>query len=267
MRRSYTGPRGLFLRRSSEGAGAFKTHRPPRLGGKIRGAPAARGHPRPAAPCSLRRGGRTSCKVRTSCRAAASSLAVARQGEPVRPAGKQGNSTADARGWGQRRSRSLVANIAGPHDEPRILGVQGSIRVHQRASAVEFPCFPAGRTPPRGKPRLTQGNNPCTNSPATRHRVPQAVARKYSMHREARRATARCGGISRLFQAEPCGTRHSKKFGTTDAHRCTRMGRSPAGLFTAGTLEPNLGSRADAVGTVPSVCICTANRKNLRGSR
>jgi len=43
---------------------------------------------------------------------------------------------------------------------------------------------------------------------------------------------------------------------TTDARRCTRMGRSPACAFTAKAVRPGMMSRAAAVAHVPSACIC-----------
>jgi hypothetical protein len=68
---------------------------------------------------------------------------------------------ADARRWGRRPSRSSAAEIAWP-DEPRSLGVQGSICVYRRASAVESSCFLASRTPQRIKPRVPNDKTPCT---------------------------------------------------------------------------------------------------------
>jgi len=134
------------------------------------------------------------------------------------------------------------------------------------------------RTPPNRPCTGIRWNNPMHQNslPSLRRRAPAATRAAAKPHAPIRRrcATAcqplrqgntpctvrqvapRQGAMPCLFRAEPCGTRPSKKFGTTDAHRCTRMGRSPAGSFTAGSLQPNPGSRADAVGTVPSVCIC-----------
>jgi hypothetical protein len=74
---------------------------------------------------------------------------------------------ADARRWGWSPSRSFTAEIERP-DEPRSLGVQGSICVHLRASVVEFSCFLASRTPQRIKPRLPNGKTPCTRARPSR---------------------------------------------------------------------------------------------------
>ncbi len=84
---------------------------------------------------------------------------------------------ADARRWGRRPSRSSAAEIAWP-DEPRSLGVQGSICVYRRASAVESSCFLASRTPQRIKPRVPNDKTPCTRSAHVNRRsiVPRTAA-------------------------------------------------------------------------------------------
>ncbi len=81
------------------------------------------------------------------------------------------------------------------------------------------------------------------------------------MHRETRRGWPRCGAIPQLCMAEPCGMRGSKQ--EICNRRCTLMGRSPAGSFTADTLQPNLISRADTEGTVRSACICVHLRLQI----
>jgi hypothetical protein len=74
---------------------------------------------------------------------------------------------ADVRRWGRRPARSSTAEIVRP-DEPRSLVVQGSICVHLRASAAEFPCFLASRMLQRIASRVPNDKTPCTMARASR---------------------------------------------------------------------------------------------------
>ncbi len=117
-------------------------------------------------------------------------------------AGGQGSKTiqpqmhADARGWARSSSRWFTEDADGPRDGPRGLGVQGSIRVHQRASAVELSCFPASSTPPQSNRRLPSGKTPCTRTSrcqTARPRQPPGTG------------TTRCGTLLRRRHPMPSG--------------------------------------------------------------
>lgn len=95
----------------------------------------------------------------------------------------------------------------------------GSSGVERRTSCSSVPGFDQ---PPARLGRAGSGENPMhlfANDAQRQGAAPYRISAR--RHRAA-------------------GKEASKKFGTTDAHRCTPMGRSAAGSLTAGTLRPNL---------------------------
>jgi hypothetical protein len=136
-------------------------------------------------------------------REAATFLAVSLDERPGRHSHKQANSTADARGWAWRPSRSFTAECGRRPDEPHSISGQGSIRVHPRASAVEFACFLADPTLPQSKPRLPNGKLPYARSApgAARTATATQVRQEQPLASPALRQCGRCRGQRRRYPA------------------------------------------------------------------
>jgi hypothetical protein len=118
---------------------------------------------------------------------------------------------------------------------------------------------PVERSPPPERFNGVEGETPCTVR--TRRAGGGCHAQAVTPDPGQRCATAAVGRITGAGGARRSGRQGKPENGTTDAHRCTPMGRSSACSFTAEPSRPHFTSRpglmSSAAGSVrvPSVCI------------